>query len=95
MSYGLRKDNKLTINPMLGLPTTSLCGANIAINYRNSLFHSLILRTIIEKSPGDCDNAEDLLASIDNFENTCDLTECIGAGFDVERRLEVNNESEI
>ncbi|CAI9732667.1 Hypothetical predicted protein [Octopus vulgaris] len=81
--YGLRKDHKVTPNPIAGPPTRPVCGANIASNYRISYFLSMIIRPIIRMSPDVCDSMEDLLSRINDCNNTCDLTGCMVGSMDV------------
>ncbi|CAI9731151.1 Hypothetical predicted protein [Octopus vulgaris] len=79
--YGLRKDHKVTTDPIAGPPTRPVFGANIASNYRMSYFLSMIIRPIIRMSPDICDSTEDLLSRINDCNNTCDLTGCISKMF--------------
>ncbi|CAI9736439.1 Hypothetical predicted protein [Octopus vulgaris] len=75
--YGLRKDHKVTTDPIAGPPTRPVCGANMACNYRISYFLSMIIRPIIRMSHDVCDSTEDLLSRINDCNNTCDLTACM------------------
>ncbi|CAI9726558.1 Hypothetical predicted protein [Octopus vulgaris] len=70
--YGLRKNHKITTDPVAGPPTKPVCEANIASNHRISYFLSVIIRPIIRMSPDVCDSTEDLLSRINNCNNTCD-----------------------
>ncbi|CAI9723023.1 Hypothetical predicted protein [Octopus vulgaris] len=105
--YGLRKDHKVTTDPIAGPPTRPVCGANIASNYRISYFLSMIIRPIIRMSPDVCDSTEDL-GWINDCNNTCDLTGCmvgsmdvvslypsIDVDFAVEKFVEMINESQV
>ncbi|CAI9743476.1 Hypothetical predicted protein [Octopus vulgaris] len=75
--YGLRKDHKVTTDPIAGPPTRPVCGANIASNYGISYFLSMIIRLIIRMSPDVCDITEDILSRINDCNNTCNLTGCM------------------
>ncbi|CAI9715573.1 Hypothetical predicted protein [Octopus vulgaris] len=99
---------KVTTDPVAGPPTRTVCGANIASNYRISYFLSMIIRPIIRMSPDVCDSTEDLLSRINVCNNTCDLTGCIVGNMDVvslypsidvdfavEKCVEMINESEV
>ena len=71
---GMRKDHKPITDPATGPPSRLLCSGNVGYNARFSNLLCLLLEDITNKETTECENTEDLIASMEEI-NTIGINE--------------------
>jgi len=81
--YCLRKDHKVTPDPVIGPPMRPVCGAVTSYNQHLSHLISMLLQEVWKEEPDVCLSTEDLLAGIHKVNSEPKMEEMVVGSADV------------